>query len=96
MTPNEQAQAERLSADIADERNRVIVALRAEVKTLKEQLAEAQKDADRYRWLKTRPVDCPIIGPDLALWDEESGDALRGDEADAAIDAAVAAQEVKS
>lgn len=68
----------------------------AEIAQLSEQLAAAQKDAERYRWLKTRPVACPTIGPDLALWEEGSGEALRGSEADVAIDSAIAAQEVKS
>ena len=55
--------------------------------------AQAVPDADaaRYRWLKTRPIDAPTNGPDLALWSDSCGDALRGDDADAAIDAAMAA-----
>lgn len=55
--------------------------------------AQAVPDADaaRYRWLKTRPIEVPTNGPDLALWSDSCGDALRGDDADAAIDAAMAA-----
>ena len=55
--------------------------------------AQAVPDADaaRYRWLRTRPIEAPTNGPDLALWSDSCGDALRGDDADAAIDAAMAA-----
>lgn len=52
--------------------------------------AAPDADAERYRWLKTRPVEVPTDGPDLALWSDSCGDALRGDAADAAIDDAMA------
>lgn len=48
-----------------------------------------RKDAERYRWLKSRPVNTPTHGPDLAQWDDHQGDALRGLFADEAIDAAM-------
>lgn len=49
----------------------------------------AEKDATRYRWLKSRPMECPTTGPDLAHWDNHAGESIRGEEADAAIDAAM-------
>ena len=53
------------------------------------------RDAARYRWLRSRPVEVPLNGPDLASWSDHEGEAIRGDKADAAIDAAMAG-EVKS
>lgn len=55
-----------------------------------EVIARLRKDVDRYQWLKSRPVRCPTSGPDLAIWDDCCGESLRGDDADAAIDAAMA------
>jgi len=43
-------------------------------------------DAMRYRWLKSRPDVVPVVGPDLANWEDHSGKAIRGDEADMIID----------
>lgn len=60
----------------------VVLALIAENEALR-------KDAERYRWLKSRPVNAPTSGPDLAQWDDHQGDALRGLFADEAIDAAM-------
>lgn len=65
-----------------------ILALLAERAELKQQLAAASVDAERYRWLRSRPMACPTIGPDLATWAEHSGEALRYEEADRQIDAA--------
>lgn len=52
-------------------------------------LRAAERDAGRYRWLRSRPTACPTYGPDLAFWEDHAGDPLRYDEADAAIDAAM-------
>lgn len=56
---------------------------------LKAEVGALRKDAERYRWLKSRPVNAPTSGPDLAQWDDHQGDALRGLFADEAIDAAM-------
>jgi hypothetical protein len=56
---------------------------------LERQLEQVNKDSERYRWLKSRPTQCPTIGPDLAFWDDSCGNPIRGDDADAAIDAAI-------
>lgn len=56
---------------------------------LKAENEALRKDAERYRWLKSRPVNAPTCGPDLAQWDDHQGDALRGLFADEAIDAAM-------
>lgn len=63
---------------------------RRERDQLRAELEQYRKDALRYRWLRSRPVDCPTTGPDLAFWDDHAGDALRMDEADCAIDTAMA------
>ena len=55
------------------------------------QIVALTADAERYRWLKSRPVAVPADGPDLALWADCCGDELRGNEADKAIDAAMKA-----
>ena len=55
------------------------------------EIERLKADAERYRWLKSRPVAVPADGPDLALWDDCCGDELRGNEADKAIDAAMKA-----
>jgi len=56
---------------------------------LQEENEALRKDAERYRWLRSRPVACPTNDPDLAGWEECSGEAIRGNDADAAIDAAM-------
>jgi len=68
----------------------VALALLAEIDQLKAENEALRKDAERYRWLKSRPFRCPTSGPDLAVWDDHCGDAVRGNEADRAIDAAMA------
>lgn len=55
------------------------------------EIERLKADAERYRWLKSRPVAVPADGPDLALWADCCGDELRGNEADKAIDAAMKA-----
>jgi hypothetical protein len=61
----------------------------AELRRMHAEIAVLKADAERYRWLKARPEVVPTEGPDLALWSDCCGDALRGDEADKAIDAAM-------
>ena len=63
--------------------------LGAEITVLKAELTEAMTDAERYRWLKSRPLQCPTTGPDLAMWEGDAGESLRGDGADSAIDEAM-------
>ena len=48
-----------------------------------------RKDAERYRWLKSRNTQVTNCGPDLAFWNECRGTALRGFDADEAIDNAM-------
>jgi len=50
-----------------------------------------RKDAERYRWLRTLPVECPTDGLDVAMWNDCHGDGIRGDALDSAIDAALVA-----
>lgn len=59
------------------------------IRSLIERLEAAEKDAARYRWLKSRPVELQASGPDLALWEDFQEHAIRGDTADAAIDSAM-------
>lgn len=59
---------------------------------LLDELEAAQEDAGRYRWLRSRGQQCPTIGPDLAYWSDHAGDALRFEQADEAIDAAMQEQ----
>jgi hypothetical protein len=53
---------------------------------LKEQLAAAQKDAERYRWLRDRltanPTDelgCAIVSDDASTWDFSIDAAIIGE-----------------
>lgn len=54
-------------------------------------------DAERYRWLRIQPDDCSAPRIDICHWTCDHGDSvnngegLRGDAADQAIDAAMAA-----
>lgn len=58
-------------------------------------IAELEKDAARYRWLRSQPKDCTAPRIDICEWSWDgydsvnTGEGLRGDEADAAIDAAM-------
>jgi hypothetical protein len=59
-------------------------------KQIKAQLAAAQKDAERYRWLRDSEIDREI---DVALWDGDQWAPWYGEaeELDAAIDKAMEA-----
>ncbi|MBP5120970.1 hypothetical protein [Pseudomonas protegens] len=65
--------------------------MRAEkdAETAEKENEELRKDAERYRWLKSRQIEVPTIGPDLANWEDDVGWSIRGNEADTAIDAAM-------
>lgn len=68
--------------------------LRADNERLAKELAEAKRDAERYRWLRVQPNDCSAPRIDVVRWTEEdpasnSGEGLRLHELDAAIDAAM-------
>ena len=76
----------RNASDAADE----IKQLRAEVATLKEQLAAAQKDSERY--VKGWSHGCNVLMMEIELWIPYCPHCGRP----APIDAALAAQEVKS
>lgn len=52
-----------------------------------------RKDALRYQWLRSQPVNAPSIGPDLAFWEGDCGEALRFEQADSAIDQAMQEQQ---
>lgn len=77
-----------------------VAALRLELERLRVRDAEIErltKDAERYRWLRNRPFG-PLRGSEFTegvcidFWDAEgSGNQLRGEAADASIDAAIAA-----
>lgn len=65
-----------------------------EIERLRRQLDEAERDAERYRWLRTQPNDTSAPRIDVVHWtpsDESSneGEGLRLDALDAAIDAAM-------
>jgi hypothetical protein len=59
--------------------------------TLRAELDALRKDAERYRWLRDKPIELPALGLDVATWSHESGEGLRGDDLDAAVDAEMAA-----
>lgn len=58
---------------------------------------DLRADAERYRWLRVQPDDCSAPRIDICRWTCDHGDSvnngegLRGDAADQAIDAAMAA-----
>ncbi len=52
-------------------------------------------DANRYRWLKSRPVSLNIQGMDLVFWTKCHGKRPRGEEADRVIDDAMAGREAQ-
>ena len=78
-----------------------IAAAMRRVAELKTELAAAQKDAERYRWLRARPVeDCTTPRIEVCAWDcnvnddgvsdsVNEGNVLAGDALDAAIDTAI-------
>ena len=64
--------------------------LRAENERLKAELAEAKKDAERYRWLRHGDNDEPLLKFSFeARCNSDDVWLLRNDELDAAIDAAM-------
>ena len=77
-----------------------IATYRAEVATLKEQLAAAQKDARRYRWLSSNSKHIKWIpsnyNKDVVSGFSAFSTGYLGFGFEEAIDAAIAAQEVKS
>lgn len=68
-----------------------------EAVALLDMLEAAKLDAARYQWLRVQPNDCSAPRIDICHWTSEeggsvnNGEGLRGDAADAAIDAAMAA-----
>lgn len=52
-------------------------------------------DAERYRWLRALPDEVPQIGLDVATWENCSGQSIRGESLDAAIDAALRQEQPK-
>ena len=76
-----------------------LTVLRAEVATLKEQLAAAQKDANRYRWLSSNSKHIKWIpsnyNKDVVSGFSAFSTGYLGFGFEEAIDAAIAAQEMK-
>lgn len=70
-----------------------------EAVALLDMLDAAQQNAKRYAWLRIQPNDCSAPRIDICHWTSEeggsvnNGEGLRGDAADAAIDAAMEAIE---
>lgn len=54
---------------------------------------EARRDAERYRWLRAQPEECDPGNFDVCRWDDAGGWALRKEDLDGAIDAAMAGKE---
>lgn len=48
----------------------------------------AVADADRYRWLRNASIEIPAVGVEVAVWEDDFGEPIRGEALDAAIDAA--------
>ena len=69
----------------------------AELRRLDAENKALRADAERYRWLRIQPDDCSAPRIDICHWTCDHGDSvnngegLRGDAADQAIDAAMAA-----
>ena len=96
-----------LTAEIAaaeaerDEKDKQLAQCYDRMCHLERELAAAQKDAERYRWLRARPVeDCTTPRIEVNAWDcnvnddgvsdsVNDGNVLAGDALDAAIDAAM-------
>jgi len=55
-----------------------------------EQVRRMAEDAARYRWLRDRPEQAESALIDVAVWSNDFGEAIRGNDLDAAIDAAIA------
>lgn len=82
----------KVAQELAAERDQLkseLAGLRTGFDAQNEVIAGLKKDADRYRWLKSREIEVPTTGPDLANWEDDMGWSIRGNEADTAIDAAM-------
>ncbi|ARP86259.1 hypothetical protein [Bordetella genomosp. 9] len=53
---------------------------------------ELVKMARRYLWLRDAPSEVPVVGLDVAFWEDCSGEAIRGEALDQAIDSAINSQ----
>lgn len=70
-------------------RGRRALPMQAHNAELSEERDKLRADAERYRWLKSQPIKPGDVQIDVVLWgQDDTGDAIRGDELDAAIDAA--------
>ena len=78
---------EALLAQAADEIER----LTAERDELRRQLAEAELDAQRYRWLRNEANTARKCDPMVCIYPLDEQDLIDGDRLDVAIDAAMGA-----
>ena len=78
---------EALLAQAADEIER----LTAERDELRRQLAEAEQDARRYRWLRNEANTARKCDPMVCIYPLDEQDLIDGDRLDVAIDAAMGA-----
>ncbi len=62
----------------------------ARVAELEAKIAALRKDAERYAYLRSLSTEVPTRGLDVAWWEDFSGEGIRGEVLDAAIDAAIA------
>lgn len=74
-----------LAKNAADEIER----LRAERDELRRQLAEAEMDAQRYRWLRNEASTARKCDPMVCIYPLDEQDLIDGDRLDVAIDAAM-------
>jgi hypothetical protein len=65
--------------------------LTAENKMLRRQLAEAEMDAERYRWLRNEASTARKCDPMVCIYPLDEQDLIDGDRLDVAIDAAMGA-----
>ena len=74
----------------------------SEFMALLDYAAQLEKDAGRYRWLRVQPNDATAPRIDICHWTCEDGDSvntgegLRGKDADQAIDTAMEASNAKT
>ena len=69
--------------------NDLIERLRAERDELRRQLAEAEMDAERYRWLRNEANTARKCDPMVCIYPLDEQDLIDGDRLDVAIDAAM-------
>ena len=88
--------ASRLSGATADEDARCMSIIRAEIERLtaerdelRRQLAEAEMDAQRYRWLRNEANTARKCDPMVCIYPLDAQDLIDGDRLDVAIDAAM-------